>query len=256
MRHAIQMADKRAWLAERIVTTTMPLQAWSPPNLGQVDTLTVYIEGDGLSWIGPDHPSDNPTPIEPVALGMALNDPTQRAIYLARPCQFLGEVSLSISCTPKDWREGRFSSRVLVVMDEALDQIKRRHGARQIVLIGYSGGGAMAALLAAKRRDISKLVTVAGNLNHREWASHHRLTPLYASLSPSDFVTTLAGVTQVHVVGENDRNVTPDMTVAFTRLFPKGNEPTTVVVRGFDHQCCWVDHWASLFSRLMSEQIE
>ncbi len=48
---------------------------------------------------------------------------------------------------------------------KTLDQIKTRYNASGFNLIGYSGGGAIAALVAADRNDILSLRTVAGNLD-------------------------------------------------------------------------------------------
>lgn len=86
----------------------------------------------------------------------------------------------------------------------ALDQLKARQGASALVLVGYSGGGAVAALLAARRSDVTRLVTIAGNLNLRAWTAYHRLTPLDASLNAADQAERLAATPQIHRIGGRD----------------------------------------------------
>ena len=61
--------------------------------------LRVYIEGDGYTWKNNREPSDNPTPINPLALKLARLDSAANILYLARPCQFV-KLSLESHCTP------------------------------------------------------------------------------------------------------------------------------------------------------------
>jgi len=72
---------------------------------------------------------------------------------------------------------------LVTAMNLAVSQLKSTFGTTtQIQLIGYSGGGATAALIAARRDDISRLITVAGNLDHDKWTQLHTITPLTHSL--------------------------------------------------------------------------
>ena len=51
--------------------------------------LTVYIEGDGYAWKTRRSLSNDPTPTDPIALRLALQDPAANLVYLARPCQYV-----------------------------------------------------------------------------------------------------------------------------------------------------------------------
>jgi hypothetical protein len=66
---------------------------------------------------------------------------------------------------------------VISASNQAVDALKQRYGAQEIVLVGYSGGGAVAALVAARRTDVVRLVTVAGNLDHLAWTHLHSVPP-------------------------------------------------------------------------------
>lgn len=249
--HAEQLAHTPGWAASLIATPAMNLRAWTPRTLTQADTLTIYIEGDGLSWVTSDQASDDPTPVDPIGLQLALRDPGRQAVYLARPCQYLTDAQREQACTRADWLEGRFSARLQQSMSAAVDVLKQRYAARQLLLIGYSGGGAMAALLAAQRHDVSMLITLAGNLDHRAWTQLHRLTPLTGSLNPADYIGPLTGVRQFHLVGDRDRNIAPELIDNFAAAFPAAHRPVVYTVAGFDHQCCWVAQWPAYWSAIM-----
>jgi poly(3-hydroxybutyrate) depolymerase len=56
--------------------------------------------------------------------------------------------------------------------------------AERVVLIGLSGGGAVAALLAKQRTDMAALITACGNLDHAARKHTRNTIPSSISLSP------------------------------------------------------------------------
>jgi hypothetical protein len=52
------------------------------------ERATIYVEGDGLAWLGRRTPSLDPTPVNPVALHLASRDKGPNVIYLSRPCHY------------------------------------------------------------------------------------------------------------------------------------------------------------------------
>ncbi|MFA6789191.1 MAG: alpha/beta hydrolase [Arcobacteraceae bacterium] len=170
----------------------------------QNNTMNIYIEGDGLSWINKQTLSDNPTPLNPLALKLMIKDKSACKIYLARPCQY----TTSSQCEKKYWSSARFHTSVIDAYIEILDSIKKEYKNNSFKLIGYSGGGAIATLISAKRDDIRSLITVAGNLDIKKWSEIHRISPLYNSLNPTDFTKDLDHIPQTHYVGKKD-NIIP-----------------------------------------------
>ena len=214
-----------------------------PQVAANTENLTIYIEGDGLSWVNITSPSSDPTPLNPMALKLALNDPAP-SVYLARPCQYTRKKDLH--CSQQYWTNKRFSAEIIEATNQAIDQIKRQLNAKNLILVGYSGGGAVAALIAAQRHDIKHLFTIAGNLDHVYWTSMLHLSPLSGSLNPRDFQEQLQHIPQTHFVGAKDNVINESVVRSYTSYFPTDKKPTVIVVPEFDHQCCWVINWNAL----------
>ncbi len=217
------------------------LRAWvrSP---AAPDMLTIYIEGDGARWRAADLPPDDPTPEDPLALHLALADPARAVGYIGRPCQYLDEATLE-QCDPMLWTQGRFSETAVAMVDAAVDALVQATGARRITLIGHSGGGAMAALVAARRDDVGCLATVAAPLDTMAWTESIGVSPLRSSLNPADKAAALRAIPQVHFTGGRDVTVPPASIAGYLRAQPAARE---VRVADYDHSCCWVDEWKKL----------
>lgn len=142
--------------------------------------VTVYIEGDGLAWISRSQPSTDPTPTNPIGLRLAALDASPNVVYLARPCQY----AWSPACSETYWTDRRFAEEVVAATSSAIDRLLRP--GQRIHLVGYSGGGAVAALVAARRHDVVSLRTVAGNLDHAEVNRIHRVSPMNGSLNAAE----------------------------------------------------------------------
>lgn len=242
--HADELAVAHGWQAESLAAGQFELMTYVPRVILRRERLTIYIEGDGLAWLDSMTPSSDPTPRDPLALRLALVQTEGNAAYLARPCQY-GNARQD-GCSERYWTDARFAPEVVAASSLAVDRLKARFGAQQLTLVGYSGGAAIAALLAARRSDVSDLVTVAGNLDHRAWTTHHRVTPLSRSLNPADDIGQLGGVRQMHFVGLADRIVPSWLTLKFIERFSWTQQPVVKQMEGFDHVCCWAHIWPEL----------
>lgn len=239
------LAAARGWTAAALPAGDFDLVAYQPSSPTRTARLTIYLEGDGLAWISSSQLSSDPTPRDPLALRLALAQPEGAAAYLGRPCQYVDAAARR--CPSRYWAAARFAPEVVAATSAGVDALKTRFGAQRLTLVGYSGGGALAALVAARREDVDELVTVAGNLDHAAWTALHRLGPLDASLNPADVADRLASVRQLHLVGEDDRNITPALVNAFADRFPAAARPRVRVMAGFDHRCCWAEQWPALW---------
>ncbi len=212
------------------------------PAPATVSRVTVYIESDGAPWRTPDVPPHDPTPQRPMVLRMAIDDAADAVAYLGRPCQYLAPEQLA-QCDPALWMRRRFGEDAVAAMDAAVTRIKNSYGAAEVNLVGYSGGGAMAALIAARRSDVACLVTIAAPLDTDAWTTAINVSSLSYSLNPADVAHKLAKLPQTHFRGGKDRLVPSPTARRFLQ-----QTPNAVVIEKdrYDHQCCWRDDWKEL----------
>jgi hypothetical protein len=246
--HATSIAEQAGWHQQIISAGSFDLAIFKSSRPIKSDTLIIYIAGDGLAWINRSTPSLDPTPIHPVALDLALHE-SETAVYLARPCQYvMGKHRRN--CSLKYWTSHRFAPEVIQAENNAVEHIKQQFGASQIILVGYSGGGAVAALIAARRNDVVHLVTIAGNLDTAAWTHLHRISPLTGSFNPADSWKSLEKIPQTHYVGQQDRIVPPSVVQSYAAYFPQEFRPIIKLVPNFDHHCCWVKSWRGVNKEL------
>ena len=204
--------------------------------------LLVYLEGDGAAWLNRHRLAADPTPRNPVALRLASLDNAANVLYLARPCHYVHDKA----CVPSYWSSHRYSKPVILAIDQAIGQAKEMSGSRQVILIGYSGGGVIAALLAARRQDVCQLVTVAANLDISRWTSLHGVTPLWGSENPLSFSEELGKIPQIHFVGAEDDVVPPVIVHSYQAALPVGASSRLVVLPEQGHYHGWPTQWPTL----------
>lgn len=208
----------------------------------QSQSIHIYIEGDGKAWLSKTEPSADPTPKYAMGLQLAIQDHHANVVYLARPCQFsMGD---SPACSAALWTSGRFSSQAVDAMNAAVEQVKQNARNQPIELIGYSGGAAIAVLLAAIRQDVSSLRSVAGNLDHDALNRHHQVSLMPDSLNPADVASQLRSLPQIHFSGADDRIVPAFIARSFA--LKVGPCARTEVVKSTGHEGGWVAAWPSL----------
>ncbi len=200
----------------------------------------VYIEGDGFAWATRHRPSLDPTPTKAMGLRLAALDPSPNVVYLARPCQFVG---YDPACRVAYWTDLRYAEEVVASMNDALDQAMARLPGQGIRLVGYSGGGAIAALLAERRGDVLSLRTVAGNLDVAAVNRHHRVSAMPGSLNPIDAAARLAALPQIHFVGGADKVVPPFIAQGFVAALGSDRCARIVRVPTATHEDGWEEAW-------------
>lgn len=208
--------------------------------------LIIYIEGDGLAWLSKQDLSKDPTPIKPMAYLLARTDPRSNIVYLARPCQYTLPLGLGQNCDNKLWSSHRFSASIVRSMNDAVNALKRKTNAETIELIGYSGGGAIAVLIASLREDVSFLRTVAGNLDHVTLNRHHNVSPLRGSLNPLDVIPLISQIHQVHYTGQKDKTVPSFITRRFVSKLHCKKCGSVIEVSKATHSEGWIEKWRDL----------
>ena len=208
--------------------------------------MVVYIEGDGSAWDSHSRLSADPTPHDTLVIDLAAKDPSPNVVYLARPGQYV--CAGASRCDSAYWSSRRFSEEVVAAMDSAIDTLKRASNATGLSLVGYSGGGAIAVLVAARRDDVTALRTIAGNLDHEAVNAFNEVSPLKGSLNPIDVAPALARIPQRHFAGSDDDVVPPFVARSFVREMGDANDERVTVVRGATHTKGWRERWEELLA--------
>ena len=210
------------------------------------DSVSIYIEGDGRAWETKHRLSDDPTPSNPVALKLAVIDPADNVAYIARPGQY--SPSGSPDCDSKYWSGFRFAPEVVESFNRAIDILKEKSGAKYLELVGYSGGGAIAILVAARRSDVVALRTVAGNLDPKAVSEYHHVSQLDGSMNPLDVAQKVAHIPQRHFVGSKDKVVPLAIIESFVKMEGDKDYERITVVDGVSHNDGWYKRWKILLS--------
>ena len=207
--------------------------------------LHVYIDGDGTPWLGRKNASSDPTPHVTLMLHLMSQDPVS-SVYLGRPC-YLG-LSASNSCSQRLWTSARYAKTVVESMTTALNNISREYSG--LVLIGYSGGGTLAMLMAENLPKAEAVITVAANLDTERWTAMHHQPALSESLNPAKRDALPSTISQFHFAGAQDQNVPPQL---IQQAIAQQSQPSFKVYEGQDHSCCWGEVWSDILGRLSAD---
>jgi hypothetical protein len=241
------------------------------------NAIHIYIEGDGTPWVKRFLIARDPTPRYPLALALMKRD-SQLSFYLGRPCYYqesyyqesghkesdyqentsqkhtyqqtdfyktLGHSSNNSPCNSHYWTDARYSADVVELMQTAIqEKIKTLPGNKQtlpIILIGHSGGGTLAMLIAQQLPAVSGVITIAANMDIDAWTSYNNYSSLDKSINIAK-TSSLRKIPQVHFFGSRDEVVPAKINQSFLQKI--GKSPT--VIEGFDHNCCWLNQWPTL----------
>jgi len=203
---------------------------------------TVYLDGDADPGRVARRLPIDATPRHPVALELMALDPGP-CLYLGRPGQLGAPAPLEA------WSVGRYGDPVVHSLLAALQRSGLVDPGRGVVLVGFSGGGTLAALLAERLPGTRALVTVAGNLDVAAWTRSRGEPPLTASLDPADRPPLPARIVQIHLQGSEDRQVPGELA---SRFLSRQVSPSVQRIEGFDHDCCWASIWPDVLARVRS----
>jgi dienelactone hydrolase len=216
-----------------------------PAGQNSAPTLWVFLEGDGQPWVdGGRRIASDPSPTIPMAFDLFKASPVPR-VYLGRPCYF--NHANDAGCDPSLWTSARYGKAAVASMAAVLETLIRVNSTRRVILVGYSGGGTIAYLVAPLIPEVAAVVTISGNLDIDAWSRAHR----YLSLSQSDNPATEPAldrrITQIAIVGGRDVNV-PQSSL---RGFLDRQQPQEFwIYDDHDHACCWLRAWPVILNRI------
>ncbi len=252
VQHRISNAEffaQKAGMTRQIINTgDFHLLSFSrAASVLSTEKLHIYLEGDGYAVTGAGRASSNPTPKNPVGLELASLDKNANVVYLTRPCQFESN-TIDSQCSPKYWTTHKYAEKIIEQINGAISKLVAKYQSKEITLVGYSGGGTIAALIAARRHDVKQLITVAGNLDHAFHTQLFKITPLYASLNPPDYAKQLSTIKQIHFVGQKDTIIPKSIAMSYKKKINADSKNLIQIIQIKDtgHGCCWEKVWQDL----------
>jgi pimeloyl-ACP methyl ester carboxylesterase len=204
-------------------------------------TLTVFLEGDGQPWRRDIGINFDPATGNPIALRLLTRTPGPVA-YVVRPCYLS---TRDAGCNAELWTSARYSEAVIDSMAAAIRDSVRRASAKSVALVGYSGGGALAVLVAERLDGVESVTTIGANLDIEAWTTHHRDLPLERSLNPARSEHAHRW-RERHLQGARDAIVPPATTDAYFARYPNAQRR---VIAEFDHVCCWLEAWPEILNK-------
>lgn len=211
------------------------------------DTLHIYLEGDGSPWIRQIWVASDPTPENPLMLGLMQMDSVQ-SVYLGRPCYF--GLASRPACETRYWTGARYSETVVDSMQRALNRVIDKTHTSELVFMGHSGGGTLAMLLAERFPQTRAVVTLAGNLDIDRWAELHGYVPLQQSLNPATRKPLSADIYQLHLAGAADRVIPPAIIEPVVAKQPGSR---LEIISNYNHNCCWKAIWPDILQTVASK---
>ncbi|OQW73708.1 MAG: alpha/beta hydrolase [Proteobacteria bacterium ST_bin11] len=204
--------------------------------------LHVYLEGDGRPWERGVFPASDPTTRTSTVLRLMAADPGP-SLYLGRPC-YNGHAG-DPGCSQFLWTGARYGESVVAAMAQALNEFCAQRSYAEVVLIGHSGGGTLALLLAERLPQTIAIVTLAANYDINIWADHHGYQRLNDSLNPAARAAN-PGIPEWHLLGKHDQNIPPEL---FQQAL--GQRPNSKVeIVDADHGHGWQVIWPHMLKRL------
>ncbi len=237
-----RQAEELGFSVEVVQGVGFRQNVYRSPGRDETDVLHVYLEGDASPRVASRYSPPDPTPHRPIMLGLMALDPAP-SVLLGRPCQHAAEVP----CDPSTWTVGRYGEGVVASLVAVLEKERAASGAAGVVLIGHSGGGALAMLMAERVPETRAVITLAGNLDTTRWADHHGYTPLSESLDPALRPPLSASMIQIHLLAGRDLRVPPALTRASIDRQP---DAITHIYPDFDHGCCWATIWPAVLAEV------
>ena len=166
------------------------------------------------------------------------------SVFVGRPCYY--GLNKDLGCDPELWTFSRYSKDVVSSMAKVVQDLSVQGGYEEIRIIGYSGGGAIARLMASDIPNLVGILTVAANLDIDAWTTLHKYLPLHDSENPANLPPLPFDIVHVQAIGGKDKVVPRSITRDYLN---KGNALEVWTYPDFDHVCCWVDEWPSVLAR-------
>jgi dienelactone hydrolase len=216
-----------------------------PAGQNSAPTLWVFLEGDGQPWVdGGRRAAPDPSPQIAMAFDLFRASPVPRA-YLGRPCYF--SHARDAGCDPSLWTSARYGKAAVASVTAALETLIRENSTHRVILLGYSGGGTIAYLVAPRIPEVSAVIAISGNLDVDAWTRAHGFLSMPESDNPATAPALDRRITQIVIIGGRDVNIPQNS----LRGFLDRQQPQEFwIYDRDDHACCWRRDWPMILKRI------
>jgi dienelactone hydrolase len=204
-----------------------------------------YIEGDTTAFTAKYKVSTNPTPRRQMFINLAAIDKRPNVVYIGMPCQYT-PMELNPKCDSSYWTDKRLSENSVTAINDVINKVNSNH--QKFSLIGYSAGGGMAVLVAARNSMVRDIITIAGNLDNRAFTNYHNIPPMIGSLNPIHYAKSISNLPQRHISGGKDTVIPPFITdkyVEASASFCVKQE----IFSNLNHKKGWDKIWEYIYTR-------
>ena len=193
------------------------------------ETLVIVLHGD-LSRGGPaDY-------IFPVAKSAASR--TVSAVVMMRP-GYTGDGRKSTGRPSRSQSRNELYKRSEIdSIGVAISELKSHYGAKQLILVGHSGGALISGVLLGRQPDlVDGVVLIACPCNVPRWRQKRGRNPLPLAQSPHKWLKhASAGAKIVAITGSDDRNTFPDLAREYVAAAKaRGLDAEFLLVQGAGH---------------------
>jgi hypothetical protein len=183
-----------------------------------LDTLVIYLHGDGGRTI---RRSDY------LKKGASrINKKNVAHIILMRPGYYDSTMNSSTGISHRRSRRGTgYNSHYVEEIALAIKKLKDYHNANKIIIVGHSGGAAIAALILGRHPGIANgAILAACPCNVNKWAQMGDKKSGRGALSPHDYVENIGpDVIIIALTGTKDGNTFPILAVEYIEKLKKNN---------------------------------
>jgi predicted esterase len=195
------------------------------------DTLVVYLHGDGARG---GRPSDY------LKRGASrINKNNVAHIILMRPGYYDSTRHSSTGISHRKSRRGtNYNSHNVEEIALAIKKLKDYHKSNKVIIVGHSGGAAIAALILGRHPEIANgAILAACPCNVDKWVQMVGKNSGKGALSPHNYVENIGPkVTIIALTGTEDKNTFPVLAVEYIEKLKKNNVNATFIgVEGETH---------------------
>jgi pimeloyl-ACP methyl ester carboxylesterase len=150
-------------------------------------------------------------------------------------------------------RKDSYTRGNITAIGKAVQKLKQRYHPKRTVLVGHSGGAAIAGVIIGEFPGlVDKAILISCPCDIAAWREMRGRGPWKRSLSPSAFVARVPRATEiVGITGRNDGNTPPVLAEAYTSSLQKRNiKAKLVIADGAGHN---LDHalWQAALAEIV-----